>query len=140
MQAEQQSELLPCPFCGGTETTPSFSGLTKDAWAYVCCDDCEACGPWVESGDGAKDRMEAAWNRRAALSHPSTPQESKPDQETLIQVTSCKKVDADPSDRNAELRQDNAMLRDALRKLLANPADAEHVQYARMALGERPHG
>jgi len=73
--APPPSELLPCPFCGGTEGAFGTDSLDMEwesrdgshdglpLWWWVACD-CGARGPSVEASiDGAR----AAWNRRAAL-------------------------------------------------------------------------
>lgn len=81
MQAEQQSELLPCPFCGGEAKrakTMDESLWSHDTVPYhkVYCPECEIgteyrCEGWDPTAD-------EAWNRRAALSHPSTAQGWQP--------------------------------------------------------------
>jgi len=57
------SELLPCPFCGGSDVYhvdhPSFYVL----W-YVKCGSCGVEGPWNDDALG-KEKAESAWNTRA---------------------------------------------------------------------------
>ena len=80
MQAEQQSDLLPCPFCGAVGL--DFAEGSTFRWLEPSCAGCGAtCGEVrVQTmGDGSPDQwLEAAkkdaiaeWNTRAALSHPS---------------------------------------------------------------------
>ena len=66
---EKQTELKPCPFCGGTrievinalEQQPELEliGLSKDNWNVVCSDCC-GCGGTRRT---AFDAIEA-WNKR----------------------------------------------------------------------------
>lgn len=54
--------LKPCPFCGGK---PYLANVAMVGCAYVVCTDCR-----MQSDDGGKDRVVAAWNRRADLAQP----------------------------------------------------------------------
>lgn len=50
-------ELLPCPFCGGSDV-----GLNSQS-IYITCRTCDADGPWNELSE--EEEAIAAWNRRA---------------------------------------------------------------------------
>jgi Lar family restriction alleviation protein len=50
-------ELLPCPFCGGK---PYLANVVMAGCYYVLCTDCR-----MQSDDGRRDRVIAAWNTRA---------------------------------------------------------------------------
>ncbi|WP_175992297.1 Lar family restriction alleviation protein [Burkholderia vietnamiensis] len=67
------TDLLPCPFCGGTNCTISTRTIGK--WKFVYCPDCLAEGPAYDDEDDAID----AWNRRTT-----------PDREAIIEE--CAKV------------------------------------------------
>ncbi|WP_175806632.1 Lar family restriction alleviation protein [Burkholderia cenocepacia] len=54
------TDLLPCPFCGGTNCTVSTRTIGK--WKFVYCPDCLAEGP----ADDMEVVAIADWNRRAA--------------------------------------------------------------------------
>lgn len=79
MQAEQQSELRPCPFCScaagyvkhsaGVQGTQGF-----DKWDAVACKHCRATVGACDRRFRCREDARDAWNRRAALSHHSTPQ------------------------------------------------------------------
>lgn len=58
-------ELLPCPFCGGTDTDPSFA--MGAGHQNAGCMTCAACGPSAQSDDEAVK----LWNRR--VSHGNGP-------------------------------------------------------------------
>jgi len=70
------TELLPCPFCGGTDT---FVERADYSSAFVVCDSrvdehsvCMARGPIAVQDDDGEEipggaGATAAWNRRAAL-------------------------------------------------------------------------
>ena len=63
--------LLPCPFCGGTNISESWDEVGQ---AIEYCDDCGACGPPVMHRDGenvvfeplARAKAIELWNLRAA--------------------------------------------------------------------------
>ncbi len=59
-----QSELKPCPFCGGTEIHTYDNGHEE----WLKCDDCDASGPYTKDDADAGLSLKDAWNRRAALS------------------------------------------------------------------------
>ena len=67
-------ELKPCPFCG----SKNKQKFTVDrAWhnSFVRCWNCNATGPWMYKGHGAR----AAWNRRApSLREPRGGKEDRP--------------------------------------------------------------
>ena len=72
------TEVLPCPFCGGTNIHPRLGPFRRLAFA-VCCD-CEAQGPEVRVialDDHRLDTSDAmrAWNTRVNPEHlsPSNP-------------------------------------------------------------------
>ncbi|WP_176016622.1 Lar family restriction alleviation protein [Burkholderia sp. BCC0398] len=57
------TDLLPCPFCGGTNCTISTTTIGK--WKFVYCPDCLAEGP----ADDMEVVAIADWNRRAHPGH-----------------------------------------------------------------------
>ena len=80
MQAEQQSDLLPCPFCGAAGL--DFTEGSTFRWIVASCSGCGASigETRIQTlGQGTKEEWMAiaqqdaiaAWNRRAALSHQS---------------------------------------------------------------------
>lgn len=80
MQAEQQSELQPCPFCGAVGL--DFKEGSTFRWIVASCSGCGASTGETRIqtlGQGTKEEWMAeaqqdaiaAWNRRAAFSHPS---------------------------------------------------------------------
>jgi Lar family restriction alleviation protein len=66
--AELSRELLPCPFCGGTDIDTHFS-LDGAGNVTTGCMTCGASGPETATPDESKGAE--AWNRRAALSDDS---------------------------------------------------------------------
>lgn len=79
--AEQPSELLPCPFCGHVGL--DFKEGSTFRWIVAECSGCGASrgetriqtlgeGTKEEWMDDAKEDAIRDWNRRAALSQPST--------------------------------------------------------------------
>lgn len=69
MNIEQEHvELLPCPFCGGTNieiqiSTPDREGVPTN----LMCSDCGASGPWEYEQGNSHAKADDAWNQRAAL-------------------------------------------------------------------------
>jgi len=66
------SELMPCPFCGGTDLTDDFtSGGYR--WMHVRCSTCRAMSPGVkiDHADYETTRAEAraVWNRKPRAPH-----------------------------------------------------------------------
>ena len=64
---KNNTELKPCPFCGGrvyteTRTFPAGYGLTSTI-TYALCDKCGVCVSF--RGKESKKLTEKAWNRRA---------------------------------------------------------------------------
>jgi len=64
--------LAPCPFCGGTEITLSYSGQPSTNW-FLTCNKCKARGPETfdisaSGGKGPSEKVASDWNRRALLS------------------------------------------------------------------------
>jgi len=55
-----EPKLLPCPFCGVTDTI-ILNGPVEDDWCAVSCDKCHARGPINYTDSHAI----AAWNTRA---------------------------------------------------------------------------
>lgn len=55
--------LKPCPFCGGKEVRVQQNGLPRNRFWECVCDDCDFCGPAVDTKDEAVEH----WNRRAQL-------------------------------------------------------------------------
>ena len=78
MMNDDAPDLLPCPFCGGV---PYLANIAMTGCAYVVCTDCR-----MQSDDGSKDRVIAAWNTR------STPDLAAPRVRALVweQVQICK--------------------------------------------------
>lgn len=89
-------ELLPCPFCGGTnlkvivwhEPTYACKHEKTGRKAEICCEDCFAergilvavhaketlrkyREPWSRCEARARDEAAAAWNRRADATQPA---------------------------------------------------------------------
>ena len=62
-------ELKPCPFCGGK---PYLANVAMVGCAYVVCTDCR-----MQSDDGGRERVVAAWNTRT---------DSIPSQDALIRA------------------------------------------------------
>jgi len=55
-------ELLPCPFCGDSESLVVENDNSGSTYCYVVfCDGCTAIGPCDDNKEGAI----ADWNRRA---------------------------------------------------------------------------
>lgn len=50
------SELLPCPFCGGTDI---YKGCNDYGWHEIYCNRCSG-----QTDDGIEEKAIAAWNRR----------------------------------------------------------------------------
>lgn len=57
MAIKERKELLPCPFCGGT----NLCELGYDGLVFIGCHTCATCGP---SGEDEEQAAEL-WNRRA---------------------------------------------------------------------------
>ena len=55
----KKSELLPCPFCGGTDIYCADAGHKTGVW-FVQCEDCGATFPHFDS----KEEAITAWNTR----------------------------------------------------------------------------
>jgi hypothetical protein len=55
-------ELLPCPFCGHVQPSPSFVTNTGGNVRYLACPKCSAQGPW-----GTRETIHQKWNARAPL-------------------------------------------------------------------------
>ncbi len=67
-------ELLPCPFCGGTNIDESFArgfegGDVSKPFIAAGCYDCDATGPDVSVPNGENGYKESikAWNTRAIV-------------------------------------------------------------------------
>lgn len=76
-----QEELLPCPWCGGTERVFISSGSCGHSWtAHVACTQCDdSSGPhccWFSSQEESEKRAIQAWNTRATPKEPSPVQPS----------------------------------------------------------------
>lgn len=75
--AEQPSELLPCPFCGGAAHFFKITDLDVSSFGGegICCGSCPITTDLMFSlMDDCKPLLAEKWNRRAALSQPSTEQ------------------------------------------------------------------
>jgi Lar family restriction alleviation protein len=72
--------LLPCPFCGGTEL--SIRTDLQSSIAYVVCSNCDAQGPPASFAEMLWEKEEAAagWNQRS----PWYPIETAPVDGTLV--------------------------------------------------------
>lgn len=123
MQAEQQSELLPCPFCGGPvkleqplDTFDRQIGPRK-WWGVVCRNTINLGGTCaIEQRPSASiDAAVARWNRRAALSHPSTPQGWK-----LVPVEPTKEMLKAGTTARTEHRRMHHMQSEAVYKAMLN--------------------
>ena len=55
-----QTELKPCPFCGGTD----IQIKDKEKWSYIWCGDCLSAF-WQLEACSVEDNVEA-WNKRKA--------------------------------------------------------------------------
>jgi hypothetical protein len=65
------TDLLPCPFCGSSNLRYEFCG----SHGYIECNECGAQGPCDElAADPICDiqAADAAWNRRAVLTAPTS--------------------------------------------------------------------
>lgn len=71
----QSDELLPCPFCGGTDIAQKHGDPVALRWQYIQCHGCGASS--IQSAH--MYRAIAAWNRRAA----SAPVQGEPDTDEL---------------------------------------------------------
>lgn len=60
MSEEKKPELLPCPFCGGTETKEQRTGV-DDECVFIQCITCEAGGP---TSFPRQDNDSVTWNTR----------------------------------------------------------------------------
>jgi Lar family restriction alleviation protein len=82
--------LLPCPFCGGTEL--SIRTDLQSSIAYVVCSNCDAQGPPASFTEmlWEKEAAAAGWNQRSAWQ----PIETAPRDGTEIIVLSGKRVSA----------------------------------------------
>ncbi len=61
-------DILPCPFCGGTEL--EFTVGTTDREGIptaVSCAGCGANGPWEYEHDGCQCHAVTAWNKRDTI-------------------------------------------------------------------------
>lgn len=54
-------DLLPCPFCGGTEIHIDDNGYEE----WLQCVGCNAAGPYTEDDAEAGVSLKEAWNRRS---------------------------------------------------------------------------
>jgi Lar family restriction alleviation protein len=64
----ESNELLPCPFCGGKDLSPSYSGQPSTEW-HLICRTCGASGPLhydasPAGGKGPNGSLAETWNRR----------------------------------------------------------------------------
>ena len=67
-------ELKPCPFCGSLSVFLQSDSFAKcDAYYYIKCGNCRACGPKLESSwecgfgyerDEAEEFVSKSWNER----------------------------------------------------------------------------
>jgi hypothetical protein len=71
MSAQPYAGLRPCPFCGSTEVSMSYSATMtspEPANRFVECEECAGCGPTHEIVNGndfvAKNLAARAWNTR----------------------------------------------------------------------------
>lgn len=80
--------LLPCPFCGGTEL--SIRTDLQSSIAYVVCSNCDAQGPLASFAEMLWEKEEAAagWNQRS----PWQPIETAPVDAVEILVLDGRKV------------------------------------------------
>ena len=63
MATETLPELLPCPFCGGTNLEfHLYPGGCPDG--FIQCSDCTTCGPESEA---THEAAAASWNAREAV-------------------------------------------------------------------------
>jgi hypothetical protein len=68
MSAQHTIELLPCPFCGGTEIHIGPMGQQNawDYWVAGCNNyDCPLDADSVKVEFGTQEKAAAAWNTRA---------------------------------------------------------------------------
>lgn len=58
-------DLLPCPFCGGTEVAYfRYKHLAGDRYGVLCCDCMATIDPgWAQE----KSTVQARWNHRAGI-------------------------------------------------------------------------
>lgn len=77
------SNLKPCPFCGGAaEIVERDVEPQQDSWygktlaIFAKCKTCGAClfDQYFHDGFGTNDDAAAAWNRRAPMETPGTPE------------------------------------------------------------------
>lgn len=69
LTVRRRDDLLPCPFCGNTDTLweqtrreeGEWSGLREHYW--IECDRCDVQGPSYMEGADGQDHIEQ-WNRR----------------------------------------------------------------------------
>ena len=62
-----QTELKPCPFCGGEAKTNETAGIPKEnmnGWGWIGCQKCRVFIDFIDNEIG-KEQATAAWNRRA---------------------------------------------------------------------------
>lgn len=65
-------DILPCPFCGGTDLRLGRHQLDSTAW-FITCWNCESNGPVVqaseyESNEEPNVMARDAWNKRPVQS------------------------------------------------------------------------
>ena len=60
----ERGELLPCPFCGGTEIMEA--SCQSSIWYFCGNDNCQAVGPTAYNEAGAR----LLWNTRAPILTP----------------------------------------------------------------------
>lgn len=119
--SEQNEQLLPCPFCGGTNLQVEVDGRRSD---YVMCGtpDRDGCGVMVSRIDCEGDPREA-WNRRAQPAPTVQADEERFDSALATFLAEHTRLTQDGIDQHA------ASIAAALNDEALRPVPAEDIEF-----------